>query len=329
MVLDSMNYSQHLFRRIACPVCGAKRLTGIFPIDREFASRISGLDLSGLHVCVARCDGCGHQLVWPVPQPVFLRAFYASYMNIAKDGFYRDRNQEEIPSSFRQRYGRWLERIYALRGGDSLLDVGSGLGTFLRLAKEKGFEVTGVEPNYEAATMLEELYGISVHNCMLEELETSHSYDVIVMWDLLEHVPDPRLAMNTSHELLGPRGLLVLETPARDSFIHWLVKGAYRLSAGRIRGPLFKVYGVHHLQYFSERSLQQFLASCGFETVEVYRDQTEVQALLKRRKSDGGGADLVKVKIYNSVIRGAFLLARMLGKQNKLVVFARKGTQSE
>lgn len=317
-----------LFRVEQCPICGLDESETAYPINKSYASSRSGINVSKVPLGVARCKECGHQFIQPVPQPEFLRAFYASYMSIAKNGFYRDRNREKIPSSFRQRYGRWLERIRVLGGGGSLLDVGSGLGTFLRLARERGFEVTGIEPNREAATMLRERYGIFVHNCMLEELNVADRYDVITMWDLLEHVPDPRLALGKSHELLGPRGLLVLETPARDSFIHWLAKGIYHASNGRIKKPLFRVYGVHHLQYFSERSLKGFLANCGFEVVEVHRDQTEVEALFQRPKGNGI-VSRAKTVAFNTAIRGAFLLARLTGKQNKLIVFARKLGQSE
>jgi len=292
----------------------------MFPIDTEFAGRISGMDLSGLHVGVARCDGCGHQFIWPVPQPAFLEAFYATYMSVAKDGFYRERSRQEIPVSFRKYYGWWLDRLRAAGGQGSLLDVGSGLGMFLRLAKEHGFEVAGVEPNREAADALEERYGIPVHRCLLEELNTPAEYDVVSMWDLLEHVPDPRAAMVKVREVLKPGGLLVLETPVRDSFIHWLAKGLYRVSAGRIRRPLFRVYGIHHLQYFSEDSIRGFLADYGFEVIEARRDETDVHALLKQP----GSGNRLKVEAYNTAMRGAFLLARLLKKRNKLIILARR-----
>lgn len=320
MVLRRVNHSQDLFRQNVCPVCSAERLTGVFPIDTEFAGQISGMDLSGLYVGVAHCEGCGHQFIWPVPQPAFLKAFYATYMSVAKDGFYRDRSRREIPDSFRKYYGQWLERLRAAGGQGSLLDIGSGLGMFLRLAREYGFEVAGVEPNREAADALEKRYGIPVHRCLLEELDTPAEYNVVSMWDLLEHVPDPRKAMLKAHEVLRPGGWLVLETPVRDSIIHWLAKGLYRISAGRIRRPLFRVYGIHHLQYFSEESIRWFLADNGFKVIEARRDETNVHALLKQPES----GSRMKTEAYNAAMRGAFLLARLLRKQNKLIVLARR-----
>lgn len=314
---------RRLFQTQRCPICGLDEPEAVYPINKAYASSRSGIDVSEIPLGVACCKECKHQFIQPVPYSEFLRAFYANYMNVAKGGFYRDRDQKEIPSLLRQRYGRWLQRIQSLGGAGSLLDVGSGLGTFLRLAREYGLEVAGVEPNYEAATMLRECYGIAVHDCLLEDLNISDKYDVISMWDLLEHLPDPRAAISKSHELLTPHGLLVLEIPIRDSCVHWLAKGVYRVSAGRLRNPLFRVYGIHHLQYFSERSIQRFLADHGFEIAEVYRDQTDVQALYQRPQGNGK-ANRAKTGAYNSAIQGAFSLARLVGKQNKLIVFARK-----
>jgi 2-polyprenyl-3-methyl-5-hydroxy-6-metoxy-1,4-benzoquinol methylase len=320
---DPLIEQPKLFEVQPCPVCGFAGSTTMYPVNKAYAVSRSGFDVSDVPLGVAECDRCGHLFIQPVPQSRFLKAFYANYMSIAKDGFYRDRNREEIPSAFRRRYGRWLGRVGDLADEGPLLDVGSGLGTFLRLAEEYGFEVAGIEPNHEAATTLRERCGLRVHNCMLEDFENSERYAVITMWDLLEHLPDPRLALGKSRELLRPRGLLVLETPARDSFIHWLAKGAYRISGGWIKRPLFRVYGVHHLQYFSESSLRRFLADNGFEVIEVYRDQTEVEALIQRPKANGR-AGQVKTLAFNTAIRGAFSLARLTGRQNKLVVFARR-----
>lgn len=313
----------HGFRARHCPICGSRGATNIYPIDKAYASSRSGVDISDVPVSVARCRGCGHQYIQPVPEPEFLRAFYENYLSMAKEGFYRNRAQEEISSSLRRRYGYWLTRVWDLADGARLLDVGSGLGTFLRLAREQGFEVAGIEPNREAAATVRQKQGVPVHNCMLEDLEASSGYDVVTMWDLLEHLPDPGGAVVKVGEILSERGLLVMETPARDSFIHWLVKGVYRVSAGRIRSPLFKVCGVHHLQYFSENSLQDFLVDHGFEVLEVHRDQTEVEALYRQYRG-GGAVERLKVGAYNLLMQVVFLLARLTRRQNKLVVFARK-----
>lgn len=298
------------------------RSENLFPIDKGFASFHSGIALDDVPVGVACCKECQHHFVQPVPEEAFLKAFYSSYMSKAKGGFYRESYQAEIPESFCFHYGRWLKRIgnMARRKNPSLLDVGCGLGMFLRLAQEFGFEVTGIEPNGEAAGRLNERYGIPVHNCLLEDVNISAQYDVITMWDLLEHLPDPKSAIRKVRGLLKSSGLLVLEIPVRDSLIHWLAKNIYRVSLCRIKRPLFLVYGIHHLQYFSEQSLRGFLDESGFEVIDAVRSETDISKLLRT----AGSVSFVKTKAYNFVIMMSFLLARIFRAQNKLVMFAER-----
>lgn len=313
---------ENFFRNIPCPVCSFERSKYIYPIDKAYASSRSKLSIIHVPLNIARCKECGHQFIQPVPQPTFLKAFYSHYIPIAKDGFYRSRSQAEIPGSFRKHYGRWLKRISILHeNGRTLLDVGAGFGTFLRLAREFGYDVFGVEPNSETAKELHDLYDISVYNCMLEEVDVSAQYDIVTMWNLLEHLPDPCMAMKKVRNLLKPDGILVLEIPVRDSLIHWLVKGVYKFSLGRIKRPLFLVYGIHHLQYFSKRSIQRFLEVNGFEVAEQYRSETDLGAL--RKRPGKGLFSRAEVWAYNTGIRGAFLLGNLLRRENKLLIFAK------
>ncbi len=310
------------FEKKPCPVCGSEKSESVFPIDKTYASYHSRIDLSDIPVCVVRCNTCSHEFIQPVPQSPFLEAFYSSYLNKAKDGFYRDRNKENISEAFRLRYGKWLDRIKSLQEGRTLMDVGAGLGMFLRLAMEKGFTIAGVEPNPESASLLKERYGITVHNCMLEELETSDRYDAITMWDLFEHLPEPRTAIRKIYNILNPAGLVVLEIPVRDSFVHWLVKKVYQISYGRIKRPLFLVYGIHHLQYFSQSSIRTFLMDNGFEVVELHQGETDIRQKLK--KPQEGVGSRFKAVVFNTALRIIFFTARLISRQNKVVVFARK-----
>jgi len=103
----------------------------------------------------------------------------------------------------------------------------------------------------------------------------------------------------------------------RDSLLHWLAKGLYRFSAGKIKRPLFLVCGFHHLQYFSEKSVISFLEDQGFEVVYAERAETNLGAL---RKKKGG----IKSLVHNQALYGIFSMAKLLRRQNKLVIVARK-----
>ncbi len=314
-----MGVEAYFIRETHCPVCGEKNITFRFPIDERYAYQHTGIDTSETGLGVVSCDRCSHQFIAPIPTGEFLSRFYASYMSSAKSGFYQARAKEKIPESFRAYYSPWLERIKSACDKDcvNLLDVGCGLGMFLRLAREKGFDVQGVEPNKEAVDRLDSVYSIKAHHCLLEDYSGEERFDAVTMWDLLEHLAQPKNAIQKIHSILHPNGLLVLEIPIRDSLLHWTAKGLFRLSFGKIQRPLFLTYGVHHLQYFSERSIIEFVEHNGFKVVEHERAETSLDALRK----NGGG---LKAELYNHALAMMFSLARLIGKQNKLVLIARK-----
>jgi 2-polyprenyl-3-methyl-5-hydroxy-6-metoxy-1,4-benzoquinol methylase len=308
-----------LFECRPCPLCGSDCSKQIYPINKDFPSRLSGFDLSQIDVGVASCVCCGHQFIQPVPTPRFLAAYYASYMTEAKDNFYRHRQLVEIPAAFRLKYGERLSRIGHVIGSNGrLLDVGCGLGMFLRLAKEHGYKVSGVEANRSAVERLHDDFGIDAANCLFEDFETDQQFAVVTMWDLLEHMGDPVAALRKAYLLLRPGGVLVVETPARDSVVHWIAKLAYHLSFRKLLAPLYLTYGLHHLQYFSSRSLADAVAAIGFEVVCIEREATSLDDLGATHNSSllgKGKALLIKV---------AFALAAATGKTNKMVLFARR-----
>lgn len=309
-------------KKKTCSLCGCSNIVKTYPIDLDYAIKIAGRGVDEVF-SVAKCQVCDHQFISPTPSVKFLEAFYTSYMSTAKSGFYEQRYSSTIPDSFRNYYGRWLNKMLFFRqksAGD-LLDIGSGLGMFLRLAREKGFHVAGIEPNAEAVEYLAREYEIDVSNSLLENYTGTQQFDVVTMWDLLEHLADPGSALIKVRELLKPDGILVLEIPVRDCLLHWLAKFAYRFTFGLVKRPLYLTYGVHHLQYFSGKSILNFLNERGFEILACYRSETDIGAI--KKKSSASLMSRVKVGIYNGVIASMLNLARITGRQNKAVVFAR------
>lgn len=96
-----------------------------------------------------------------------------------------------------------------------LLDIGAGTGDFLLVAKNNGWETTGVEPS-DRAKAIAKNKGISFVE-LTSELE-SHSFDVISMWHVLEHVPDLEKQIKELKRLLKPSGTLIVAVPNFKSF---------------------------------------------------------------------------------------------------------------
>lgn len=314
----------NLFENKPCVCCGQQNLFIKYPIDILYASNISGLDLKDMLIGISECNECGHSYIQPVPQSAFLSAFYDNYMSKAKTGFYKERSSNRaIPEQFQKRYTNWLIILKNMDNNlHSLLDIGAGLGMFLRLAQKYDFAVTGVEPNREAALALTENYNIPVIDSLFEDVKTEQHFDVVTMWDLLEHLAAPRKALLKAHDLLNPDGVLVLEIPARDSLLHDLAKFLYRFSAGRICRPLFLVCGVHHLHYFSENHICKLLHESGYEVEKVFRGETDLSSLYRGQQGKRG----LKALAFNISLSLIFRFARVVDRQNKLIIFAQKIT---
>ncbi|HEY0070846.1 MAG TPA: class I SAM-dependent methyltransferase [Chloroflexia bacterium] len=213
---------------------------------------------------IVRCDGCG--LLYANPRwnaeelfgrytPEYWEQYAGTISDTAVDA--------------EANYARWrpfLEVVEASRHYNRLLDVGCATGEFLLAARTREWEVYGVETSPPAAAQAERLAGGTVH---AGTLETSHFpeayFDVITMWDVIEHLQDPRAYLQKAHSLLRPEGLLSITTPNIRSL-------AYRLL-----GPDWTPVGPNdHLYYFAPRTLARLLDECGFSIYVMHTMATEL-----------------------------------------------------
>ena len=109
-----------------------------------------------------------------------------------------------------------LRLILRLNGSSgTLLDIGSGTGDFLKLAKDNGWEAKGVEPN-AAARNLAKQKNLEVFETI--DVLSGQTYDVITLWHVLEHLPNLELATQKIAHLLKPGGTLVVAVPNFNSY---------------------------------------------------------------------------------------------------------------
>ena len=106
-----------------------------------------------------------------------------------------------------------MVRFLPFRRGGKLLDVGSGSGEFLAQMRELGWEVEGIEPDGRAAEHSVK-FGLSVRQCGFEDAELRPgSYDAITLSHVIEHLLDPRAALERCVAALRPGGILVSLSP--------------------------------------------------------------------------------------------------------------------
>jgi SAM-dependent methyltransferase len=200
---------------------------------------------------VVQCQDCG--LLRQNPRPTaesidfYYRADYEPYAIAPADEKSRWRRWD-------RRYGlgkrrRAIERFVS---EGRLLDVGCATGNFLDEMRRNGrWKVEGVEPNREAASYAQERLGLEVLVGHLEEVALpSASFDVITMWNVLEHLHDPLGSIRAVDRLLKPGGLFVFSIPNMES-LEARVFGQYWLGWELPR----------HLYFFPRPVLTGILAS--------------------------------------------------------------------
>lgn len=105
--------------------------------------------------------------------------------------------------------------------GSRLLEVACAPGAFLKLAREAGFECTGIEPCAEHVPFIRDYSGCTVANLMFEDFLAGPEFHTLVATDLIEHVDDPEDFVAQAMGMLKPLGRLILMTPVLGYSIPW------------------------------------------------------------------------------------------------------------
>lgn len=179
----------------------------------------------------------------------------------------RDLVAHFAPLARRQRvtFERRLRQILKLLGRPGrLLDVGCAAGGFMAVAREQGWSVAGVDVNGPATAHAREALGLDAVTGTLADLPGG-GFDAVTLWDVVEHVPDPKGLIAQARERVAEGGLIALSVPNVASLAAW---------AGRERWPMF---GDEHLTYFTPETIRKMVKFAGFEVLRV-----ETQGLGRR-----------------------------------------------
>jgi SAM-dependent methyltransferase len=167
-----------------------------------------------------------------------------------------------------------LAAIETLAGGKGrLLDVGTAAGAFVAVAKSHGWEAEGCEPNRWLAEWGSRHYGIVIRpGSVLEQTYDPGTFDVITLWDVIEHTPNPRQVLERCHTLLKPGGVLIVNYPDAGSWI------------ARMLGRRWPFLTSVHLYYFDRATIREMLRSTGFtvETIKPHVQWLELDYILMR-----------------------------------------------
>ena len=142
-----------------------------------------------------------------------------------------------------------------------LLDVGCSSGALMAVARDLGFQVSGVEPAHDAAQTAQRAGFEVFHGLLHEAAYADASFDACVMFELLEHVGEPLALMRECARIVRPGGVLVVNTPNAAS---WTA----RAMQARWEGFSLTAMGGH-VSFYNPESLKLLASRSGFTTARI------------------------------------------------------------
>jgi SAM-dependent methyltransferase len=237
-----------------CPVCEGNAFV---PGSEIFDDRYGEPNRYQL----ARCESCGHMATAPRLRESDLPALYGTYYPrksiVAADVSSQAAKVRRPFAGF----ARWWNGTdnqgqYSVRSGEIMLDVGCGSGVSLLEAKALGATTFGIEADPNVKSIASAL-GLIVHfGSLLDRPFPERHFDLIIMNQVIEHLPDPDRALQALTERLAPTGRMVLVFPNSTSL--WR-----RLSGNR----WINWHVPYHLHHFERKSFERMVRRCGLEIV--------------------------------------------------------------
>ncbi len=259
------------------------------------------------------CLACRLKYLDPCLDPAAMKKAYESDQSLAAlhnfhEGYY-DYGDLQTPSrtlaDFKRGLGL-LENIQPQKG--KILDVGFGNGLFLAAARERGWDVRGIDSSPVNRQTAKRKFGLDLELSGFENYEPHEIFDAISFWDVIEHLPDPLTAIQKAAALLKPGGLALIAVPNDHSLLALLAGFLYRLG---LKNTVNKIYFLEHVTYYAPDTLQKLLEAQGFLLKDQFSTSTDLAKYALPRKD-------------RLIAAGVLFAGRLLGLQNRLVAVFRK-----
>lgn len=219
-----------------CPVCGSNEHRDLFIKD------------GGQYVI---CQMCGMVFLNPVFTDESLAIFYSGYPPIQAQV---TANESDFS---RMIYGKGVSAITKFNKSGALMDVGCSSGMFLDIAKEKGWKTVGVELNQAEAAEARKKHEVYVES--IQSLNLEKRFDVISMWDVLEHIKDGGATLRLlAKKYLRRGGLVFLQIPN------------VRALAVRMMQEKSKMFdGIEHVNLYGPKTIALLAKKSGFDVAHL------------------------------------------------------------
>lgn len=254
-------YVPQSWETINCPVCNS----GKHKVYERFGSE--------LQYTYVKCDNCG--MIYQSPRPKydqhFIDAAYASYYQYAENLQLNDLT--EIRESSVGMFKKEIEHVSRYdKKKTAVLDIGSGMGTFLFAAKPIYKEAIGLDVSAQMASFVEKHLGVKVFVQQFEQFTYPRKFSLIHMSHVIEHVPDPNLWLIKAKEMLDEDGILVINVPNKFSLSFRMQHLFYKLKLKKQFSSSWSdpTRTPDHLFEPTIRSMKYLLDKNNYEVLEYY-----------------------------------------------------------
>lgn len=240
-----------------CPLCGSG--------DLRTAYRFQGF-------AVLKCCGCHGSWRSNMYSTSDITAMYTGDEYSQNPYFSYD--VEGFKEAAQGRYANYISALSAIATRvkvGKLLDVGCGSGAFLNVAQQRGWEVSGIELSPVLSQVSRRAVKAEVITSAFESVDLPDaSYDVVTMWDIIEHVLDPVFCLKKVERLLKPGGMALFCTPDEDSLLARAGLALYRISGGAVSYPAMALHPTYHTYFFSRNGFKGLVGKSGMNVVRCY-----------------------------------------------------------
>lgn len=199
-------YVPLVWEKVPCPFCNSEKFT----VYERFGSE--------LQYTYVLCDNCS--LVYQSPRPKydqhFIDAAYAEYYQFA--GNLELNELANVRESSVAMFKKEVDHIIQYdTKRTAVLDIGSGMGTFLFASKPYYKTVIGLDVSAQMAAFVEKKLGVKIYVQQFEDFNYPEKFSLVHMSHVLEHVPDPNHWLQKAKQMLDPGGILVINVPNKFS----------------------------------------------------------------------------------------------------------------
>jgi len=234
-----------------CPVCENQQL-------HKFG-KITDVSVSKENFELWQCDNCQLRFTQDVPDELSINRYYQSPDYIS----HTNTNKGAVNKIYHlvrqftlNQKSKLIAKQTKLKTG-KILDVGCGTGAFLNNIQQKGWDVTGLEPDVNAREVAQQLYDLQIQDIAFITELPKDSFDAITLWHVLEHVHKLHEFIQQLRTLLKDNGTLFIAVPN------------YQSLDSKIYGSHWAAYDVpRHLYHFSPKAMQVLLQKNGFTLKE-------------------------------------------------------------